>query len=83
MHPMATYELARIRIEDLHAEAARERLAATAREARAALDRDGGRDHRRALQLGFAQPLSTLRRLLAKLTSDHGATAEVGAVSGA
>lgn len=59
MHPLASYDLARIKIQDLHAEAARERLAA---EARAALD--PAREQRRERHLSLAQPLGLLRRIV-------------------
>jgi hypothetical protein len=60
VHPIASHELARIRIDELQAEAARERLAATARAARI-----GERRHDQ--HFGFAQPFGVLRRLLGRL----------------
>lgn len=39
MHPLIAYDLAKLKIADLHAEAENERLAASARTARATADR--------------------------------------------
>lgn len=59
MHALAAYELARIRIDELHAEADRDRLAATARRP------VEGPDPRASTELH--RPSGLLRRLLARL----------------
>jgi hypothetical protein len=58
MHPLIAYDLAKIKINDLHAEADRERLAATARAARPArqpIDREPLIPARWALRRFFAK----------------------------
>jgi hypothetical protein len=58
MHPLIAYDLAKIKMNDLHAEADRERLAATARTARTArreIDREPLIPARWALRRFFAK----------------------------
>jgi hypothetical protein len=55
MHPLIAYDLAKSRINDLHAEADRERLAATARAPRIRTDRDPVVPARWALHRLFAK----------------------------
>lgn len=58
MNPNLSYDLARLKMADLQAEADRERLAATAKRQRAA---------RRPATESVVQPRWTLRRLFARL----------------
>ena len=55
MHPLIAYDLAKIKINDLHAEADRERLAATARTARRPIEREPLIPARWALRRFFAK----------------------------
>ena len=56
MHPLISYDLARIRVAELHAEADHERLVRIAHEAR-----------RKPAEDGLVQPRWSLRRLFARL----------------